>query len=74
MSTRRSLLCLALVGLWAQVAMSQDFPVVVNITSPITLAIQPACGTLDSENFTEINTGINLSATRFVYECIHTLM
>jgi hypothetical protein len=41
-----------------------DFPVIVNSTSPLTLAIQPACGTLNSSTFTEINTGITLSATR----------
>ncbi|KAF9461346.1 tyrosyl-DNA phosphodiesterase-domain-containing protein [Collybia nuda] len=41
-----------------------DFPVIINTTSPLTLAIKPACGTLDSATFTEINTGINLSATR----------
>ncbi|KAJ3861487.1 hypothetical protein EV359DRAFT_47075 [Lentinula novae-zelandiae] len=43
-----------------------NFPVTVNITSPITLAVQPLCGTLLSENFTEVNTGINLSPTRTI--------
>ncbi|KAJ3929627.1 MAG: hypothetical protein NXY57DRAFT_1015934 [Lentinula lateritia] len=49
------------------IAQSQmNFPVTVNITSPITLAVQPLCGTLLSENFTEVNTGINLSPTRTI--------
>ncbi|KAJ7919493.1 hypothetical protein B0H13DRAFT_1989028 [Mycena leptocephala] len=40
------------------------FPILVNSTSPLTLAVQPACGSLDSENFTEVNAGINLNAIR----------
>ncbi|KAJ3848462.1 hypothetical protein EV368DRAFT_86591 [Lentinula lateritia] len=43
-----------------------NFPVTVNITSPIALAVQPLCGTLLSENFTEVNTGIKLSPTRTI--------
>ncbi|KAJ3992111.1 hypothetical protein F5050DRAFT_1790582 [Lentinula boryana] len=43
-----------------------NFPVMVNITSPITLAVQPLCGTLSSENFTEINMGIQLGPTRTI--------
>ncbi|KAJ7592981.1 hypothetical protein C8J56DRAFT_486926 [Mycena floridula] len=43
-----------------------SFPSVVNITSAITLAIAPACGSINSENFTEINTGIKLSAMRTI--------
>ncbi|KII84196.1 carbohydrate esterase family 16 protein [Plicaturopsis crispa FD-325 SS-3] len=40
-----------------------DFPTIVNTTSPLTLAIDPACGSLDAENFTELNTGVVLEGT-----------
>lgn len=51
-------------------SLAQDFSVLINSSSPLTLAIQPACGTLDSENFTEINTGIKLGAIRLVFTLI----
>ncbi|THU83660.1 hypothetical protein K435DRAFT_733845 [Dendrothele bispora CBS 962.96] len=35
-----------------------DFPVILNTTFPLTLAVQPSCGPLTSQRFTEINTGI----------------
>ncbi|KAJ7455802.1 hypothetical protein FB451DRAFT_1184096 [Mycena latifolia] len=41
-----------------------NFPILVNSTSPLTLAVDPACGSLDSVNFTELNTGINLNAIK----------
>ncbi|GLB44402.1 hypothetical protein LshimejAT787_1700290 [Lyophyllum shimeji] len=47
-------------------ALAQDFPTLLNVTSPLTLAIQPACGPLNSGHAAEINTGINLSATRTI--------
>lgn len=50
-----------------QTRASPDFPTVLNVTSPLTLAVQPACGPLNSTNFTEINTGIKLTATRYAY-------
>ncbi|KAF5366395.1 hypothetical protein D9758_009757 [Tetrapyrgos nigripes] len=44
-----------------------DFPVVINSTFPLKLAVNPLCGQLSSQNFTEINTGIiPLSATRTI--------
>lgn len=45
---------------------SNDFPTIVNTTSPLRLAVEPACGSLNSVNFTEINTGISMAATRYV--------
>ncbi|TFK37246.1 hypothetical protein BDQ12DRAFT_753316 [Crucibulum laeve] len=55
-----AILCLA------SVCAAANFPILLNITSPLTLAVQPLCGALNSTNFTEINTGINLSATRTI--------
>ncbi|KIK52422.1 hypothetical protein GYMLUDRAFT_49924 [Collybiopsis luxurians FD-317 M1] len=43
-----------------------NFPVTVNITSPITLAVNPLCGPLSSENSTEINVGIKTGPTRTI--------
>ncbi|KAF8064418.1 hypothetical protein FPV67DRAFT_1504971 [Lyophyllum atratum] len=62
------LLAVFLLGFAPQLqgAIAQDFPVVTNVTSPLTLAIQPACGALNSPHAAEINTGINLSATRTI--------
>ncbi|KAJ7167915.1 hypothetical protein C8R46DRAFT_898726 [Mycena filopes] len=42
------------------------FPILLNSTSPLTLAVAPACGALSSANFTEVNAGINLNAIRTV--------
>ncbi|KAJ7034278.1 hypothetical protein C8F04DRAFT_1395543 [Mycena alexandri] len=42
------------------------FPILVNSTSTLTLAVAPACGSLDSVNFTEVNAGISLSAIRTI--------
>ncbi|KAJ7246782.1 hypothetical protein B0H12DRAFT_1325002 [Mycena haematopus] len=42
------------------------FPILLNSTSTLTLAVQPACGSLDSANFTEINAGINLNTIKTV--------
>ncbi|KAK7462126.1 hypothetical protein VKT23_007729 [Stygiomarasmius scandens] len=51
----------------SQTTTSADFAIIVNSTLPLTLAIEPECGSLSSENFTEINTGIiPLSATRTI--------
>ncbi|KAJ6555461.1 hypothetical protein DFH09DRAFT_1492825 [Mycena vulgaris] len=47
-------------------AQTTTFPVLVNSTSPLTLAVAPACGSLDAANFTELNTGINLNAIRTI--------
>ncbi|KAJ7654918.1 hypothetical protein B0H17DRAFT_1214158 [Mycena rosella] len=41
-----------------------NLPILVNSTSTLTLAIAPACGPLDSANFTELNTGINLDVIK----------
>jgi len=43
-----------------------NFPILVNSTSALTLAVQPACGPLDSVNFTELNAGINLNAFKTI--------
>ncbi|KAJ6608118.1 hypothetical protein B0H10DRAFT_2439228 [Mycena sp. CBHHK59/15] len=43
-----------------------NFPILVNSTSTLTLAVQPACGSLDSVNFTELNTGIKLNAIKTI--------
>ncbi|KAJ7127680.1 hypothetical protein C8R44DRAFT_873493 [Mycena epipterygia] len=43
-----------------------NFPILVNSTSTLTLAVQPACGALSSVNFTELNTGINLKLIKTV--------
>ncbi|KAF5370953.1 hypothetical protein D9757_009886 [Collybiopsis confluens] len=56
----------ALQGLRANAQGRMNFPVTVNITSPITLAVDPLCGALSSENFTEINTGIKTGPTRTI--------
>lgn len=61
------LLLSSLFSITQRVSAAFDFPAIVNTTSPLTLAIKPACGTLNSSIFTEINTGINLSATRYIY-------
>lgn len=53
--------------------LAQEFAVLANASSPLTLAVQPACGPLDSPNAVEINTGINLSATRYVWHSAHKL-
>ncbi|RDB17660.1 hypothetical protein Hypma_001210 [Hypsizygus marmoreus] len=45
---------------------ASDFPILANISSPLTLAIQPACGMLNASHAIEFNTGINLSATRTI--------
>ncbi|KAF8882870.1 hypothetical protein BD779DRAFT_1749815 [Infundibulicybe gibba] len=45
---------------------ASDFPVILNTTSPLTLAVQPACGALASSNFTELNAGININAIRTI--------
>ncbi|KAJ7098542.1 hypothetical protein B0H15DRAFT_581084 [Mycena belliarum] len=45
---------------------SANFPVVLNSTSTLTLAVEPACGSLDAATFTELNTGINLSNIKTV--------
>ncbi|THU79035.1 hypothetical protein K435DRAFT_576184, partial [Dendrothele bispora CBS 962.96] len=42
-----------------------DLPVIVNTTFPLTLAVQPSCGPLTFQNFTEINTGIIIDASVF---------
>ncbi|KAJ7465848.1 hypothetical protein B0H11DRAFT_2284787 [Mycena galericulata] len=39
-----------------------NLPILVNYTSTLRLAVQPACGALQSANFTELNTGINLDS------------
>ncbi|KAJ7626935.1 hypothetical protein FB45DRAFT_1081897 [Roridomyces roridus] len=39
---------------------TSNLPILVNSTSTLTLAVQPACGSLDSTTFAELNTGINL--------------
>ncbi|KAJ3821893.1 hypothetical protein F5878DRAFT_543796 [Lentinula raphanica] len=57
------------VAIWLSKTNAQggmNFPVTVNITSPITLAVQPLCGSISSENFTEVNTGIQLGPTRTI--------
>ncbi|KAJ6482281.1 hypothetical protein C8R47DRAFT_1217937 [Mycena vitilis] len=43
---------------------ASSFPILINSTSALTLAVAPACGSLDAENFTEVNTGIDLDAIR----------
>ncbi|KAJ7347504.1 hypothetical protein DFH08DRAFT_779710 [Mycena albidolilacea] len=50
--------------LFLRLSEAQTFPILLNSTSTLTLAVQPACGSLASENFTEVNAGINLSAIR----------
>ncbi|KAJ7257769.1 hypothetical protein C8J57DRAFT_1342727 [Mycena rebaudengoi] len=53
-------------SLKASAQATNTFAIVVNSTSPLHLAVQPACGSLDSETFTELNTGIKLSAIRTI--------
>ncbi|TDL23160.1 hypothetical protein BD410DRAFT_170547 [Rickenella mellea] len=38
----------------------------VNVTQSLSLAVSPTCGSLNSTNFTELNTGVNLKATKTV--------
>ncbi|KAJ6559862.1 hypothetical protein B0H19DRAFT_1145960 [Mycena capillaripes] len=45
-------------------AQTPNFPILLNSTSTLTLAVAPACGSLNSENFTEVNAGINLNAIK----------
>ncbi|KAJ6461739.1 hypothetical protein C8R45DRAFT_1027834 [Mycena sanguinolenta] len=42
------------------------FPILANSTSTLTLAVQPACGSLASVNFTEVNAGISLNTIKTV--------
>lgn len=60
--------------LFLRLSEAQTFPILLNSTSTLTLAVQPACGTLASENFTEVNAGINLSAIRYVVPCFDHLV
>jgi len=53
-------------GLRVNAQGQMNFPVIINSTSPITLAVQPLCGALSSENATEVNTGISLGPTRTI--------
>lgn len=55
---------LALVALLCPTVLAGSWPNLVNVTSPLTLATEPACGSLNGTNFTDINAGINLNATR----------
>ncbi|THU84365.1 hypothetical protein K435DRAFT_806743, partial [Dendrothele bispora CBS 962.96] len=50
--------CTLLQCVFSQTPTTSVFPALVNSSLPLTLAIEPACGSLTSENFTEINTGI----------------
>ncbi|KAJ7049521.1 hypothetical protein C8F01DRAFT_753654 [Mycena amicta] len=43
-----------------------NFPILLNSTSPLTLAISPTCGALNTTTFAEVNTGINLNAIKTV--------
>nr|GAT53441.1 predicted protein [Mycena chlorophos] len=43
---------------------THNFPILVNSTSTLTLAVSPVCGSLDSTNFSEINTGVDLGAMK----------
>ncbi|KAH0580090.1 hypothetical protein H2248_002900 [Termitomyces sp. 'cryptogamus'] len=52
--------------LFIKATLAQDFAVLANASSPLTLAVEPACGPLNSTNAVEINTGINLGATRTI--------
>ncbi|THU91211.1 hypothetical protein K435DRAFT_820893 [Dendrothele bispora CBS 962.96] len=50
--------CTLLQRVFSQTPTTPVFPALVNSSLPLTLAIEPACGSLYSENFTEVNTGI----------------
>jgi hypothetical protein len=43
-------------------AQAPIFPVVTNITSPLSVAVLPSCSFLNATNATEINTGIEIEA------------
>ncbi|KAF7318585.1 hypothetical protein HMN09_00369000 [Mycena chlorophos] len=58
---------LTLLGAHAQAQTAtgtHNFPILVNSTSTLTLAVSPVCGSLDSANFSEINTGVDLGAMK----------
>ncbi|KAG6898387.1 hypothetical protein C0995_009785 [Termitomyces sp. Mi166 len=57
-------LAVSVLFLVIKAALGQEFAILANASSPLTLAVEPACGPLNSTHTTEINTGINLSATR----------
>ncbi|KAJ7181478.1 hypothetical protein C8R43DRAFT_969260 [Mycena crocata] len=57
---------LLLLRLAAAQTPTNNFFILLNSTSPVTLAVQPACGSLDSVNFTEVNAGINLNAIKTI--------
>ncbi|THU83665.1 hypothetical protein K435DRAFT_689131 [Dendrothele bispora CBS 962.96] len=50
--------CTLFQRVFSQTPTTPVFPALVNSSLPLTLAIEPACGSLSSENFTEVNTGI----------------
>lgn len=43
---------------------SLQFITAVNRTQPLTLAVSPKCSNLDNETFGEVNTGVQLNATK----------
>ena len=43
-----------------------QFITAVNRTQPLTLAIAPACGSINDAHFAEVNTGITLNATKYL--------
>lgn len=60
------LIALTLCSCFFRALADGDFPVLFNTTLPLRQAVDPACGALDSVNFTEINTGINLNAIKSI--------
>jgi len=51
---------------WQLASDPPQFITAANRSQPLTLAIGPACGSLSDANFTEVNTGVNLNATKTV--------